>query len=289
VASAHAEAGDLIRAIERGKAGRLTVDGALTHYLAKTKAIGKEIMEYHARHVSAALGTVPAEAVDQDAVTRYLAGRKAAPGTVRKELGILRAALVFCARQRLIGTAPHISLPTAPPPRDRRLNRDEFDRLLAACKAHHVRLFVLMGWHTAARAGAILGLRWSDVDLKGRKIHYTAAGRQKRRATVPINDTLLPALQEAQQAALTPFVIEYGGKPVASIKKAFATACDRAGLVDVSPHVLRHSAACAMCEAGVPLEAVAQFLGHSSPSVTFRIYARYSPAWLAGAAKALER
>jgi integrase len=39
----------------------------------------------------------------------------------------------------------------------------------------------------------------------------------------------------------------------------------------------------------ISLEAVAQFLGHSSPSVTFRVYARYSPTWLAGAAKALER
>ena len=58
---------------------------------------------------------------------------------------------------------------------------------------------------------------------------------------------------------------------------------------DVSPHVLRHSAACAMVEAGVPMEAVAQFLGHSNASVTFRVYARYSPTYLQGAAKALEK
>jgi len=289
VAAAHAEAGDLVRAIERGKQGSLTVSGAIRHYLDKTKAIGKPVMEFHARHIVGALGDVPAEGVDQDAVDRYVKGRRAAPGTVRKELGILRAALRFCEKQRLMGKAPHIGLPTAPPPRDRRLTGDEFDRLLDACKAHHVALFCKLAWHTAARASAILDLKWSDVDMKSRRIHYTAAGRQKRRVTVPINETLYTALQEAQKAALTPFVVEYGGKPVTSIKRAFATACDGAGLVDVSPHVLRHSAACAMCEAGVPLEAVAQFLGHSSPSVTFRVYARYSPTWLAGAAKALER
>lgn len=287
VAAAHAEAGDLIRAIERGKLGRLTVAGAVQHYLDKTKAIGKDIMVLQARNVVDALGTVPAEAVDQDAVDRYAANRKASTGTIRKELGILRAALRYCEKHRIIGKAPHVGLPVAPPPRDRRLTRPEFDALLDACKGHHVVMFCLLAWHTAARASAILDLRWSDVDLKARKIHYTAAGRQKRRVTVPINDTLLKALEEAKRGAMTPFVVEYAGRKVGSIKRAFAAAADRAGLLDISPHVLRHSAACAMVEAGVPLEAVAQFLGHSSPSVTFRVYARYSPSWLAGAAKAL--
>jgi len=289
VAAAHAEAGDLVRAIERGKAGRLTVEGAVERYLAASKAIGKDIMALQSRHIVHAMGEAPADAISQDMVDRYVRGRKAAPGTVRKELGILRAALRHCERQRLISKAPHIALPGAPPPRDRRLTRAEFDQLLGQCHAHHVWLFAQLAWHTAARASAILELKWADVDLSGRKIAYKAAGRQKRRVTVPINDTLLKALQEAQTAALTPFVVEYAGKPVQSVKRAFAAAAERAGLDDVSPHVLRHSAACAMVEAGVPMEAVAQFLGHSSPSVTFRVYARYSPTYLQGAAKALEK
>ena len=261
----------------------------MDRYLAASKAIGKDIMVLQARHIVHAMGEAPADAISQDLVDRYVAGRQAAPGTIRKELGILRAALRHCERQRLITKAPHIALPGAPPPRDRRLTRAEFDRLLAQCKAHHVWLFAMLAWHTAARASAILELIWADVDLTGRKIHYKAAGRQKRRVTVPINDTLLKALQEAQTAALTPFVVEYAGKPVASVKRAFAAAAGRAGLDDVSPHVLRHSAACAMVEAGVPMEAVAQFLGHSNANVTFRVYARYSPTYLQGAAKALEK
>lgn len=289
MASAHAEAGDLVRAIERGKVGRLTVSGALQHYLAQSQAIGRDIMAYHARHVDRELGTAPADAVDQDAVRRYAAGRKAAPGTIRKELGILRAALRHAERQGLIQRAPHITLPTAPPPRDRRLTPAEVDRLLEGCEAHHARMFVQLAWHTAARASAILELKWSEVDLQARRIRYAAAGRQKRRVVVPINDTLLQALQEAREAALTPYVVEYAGRRVGSIKRAFAAACARAGIEDCSPHVLRHSAACAMVEQGVPMEAVGQFLGHSSATVTYRVYARYSPTYLATAAKALER
>ena len=265
------------------------MEGAVERYLAASKAIGRDIMALQARHIVHAMGEAPADAISQDLVDRYVAGRQAAPGTIRKELGILRAALRHCERQRLIGKAPHIALPGAPPPRDRRLTRAEFDRLLGECKAHHLWVFSHLAWHTAARASAILELKWADVDLTGRKIAYKAAGRQKRRVTVPINDTLLSALQEAQTAALTPYVVEYAGKPVASVKRAFAAAAERAGLDDVSPHVLRHSAASAMVQAGVPMEAVAQFLGHSNASVTFRVYARYSPTYLQGAAKALEK
>ena len=54
-----------------------------------------------------------------------------------------------------------------------------------------------------ARAGAILALQWSSVDLKGRRIDYGNVLRQKTRArAVPINDTLFQALTEAKEGAM---------------------------------------------------------------------------------------
>ena len=81
--------------------------------------------------------------------------------------------------------------------------------------------------------------------------------------------------------------MEWGGKPVRSVSRSFSTACERAGLEDVSPHVLRHSAAVRMVENGVPLVEVGQYLGHTDFKVTYRIYARFSPGYLAKAAAAL--
>jgi integrase len=72
------------------------------------------------------------------------------------------------------------------------------------------------------------------------------------------------------------------------VKRAFARAATLAGLVDVTPHVLRHSAAVHMVEAGISFPEVAQFLGHTNPAVTFRVYGRYSPTHLRKAAAALE-
>jgi integrase len=61
-----------------------------------------------------------------------------------------------------------------------------------------------------------------------------------------------------------------------------------AKLEGVSQHVLRHSAAVHMAEAGVPMSEIAQFLGHSSTSVTERVYARYSPDHLRRAAAVVD-
>src|SRR3954462_9387540 len=62
----------------------------------------------------------------------------------------------------------------------------------------------------------------------------------------------------------------------------------KAKLKKVSPHMLRHSAAVRMAEDGVPMEEIASYLGHGDVNVTRKVYARFSPDHLRGAAAALE-
>jgi integrase len=70
--------------------------------------------------------------------------------------------------------------------------------------------------------------------------------------------------------------------------RGFAAAVEWFGLEDVTPHDLRRTAAVWMAEDGVSFEEIAQFLGHSSPKVTFEVYARFSPTHLRKASKSLE-
>lgn len=209
-------------------------------------------------------------------------------GTVRRELEVLRAALGAAHDERWIPHRPAIKLPARPPAKDRWLTKDEADRLLAACVSFHVRLFVLLGLHTAARAGAILELRWSAVDMAAGLIDYGEGHGNKRRAIVPISDTLRVALVEAQQAAQTGYVVEYRGDRVRSIKRAFARAVDRAGVTPCTPHTLRHTAATWLAQAGVPMRKIALYLGHDDERTTARVYAHHSPDYLRDAAKVMD-
>lgn len=230
--------------------------------------------------------------IDRAWCRAYVAARRArgvAPGTIRKELSTLRAGL----RWHDPRTPAVLELPPAPPPRERHLSRDEARALIAACATPHVRLFVVLALTTAARRTALLELTWSRVDFERGIIRLGAAapdgngGGRKGRATVPLHDLARPHLLEARMGALTGHVIEHGGKPLTSIRKSFENACARARLAGVTPHVLRHTAAVWMAEAGTPMSEIAQYLGHTDERITFRTYARFSPEHLRRAAAAI--
>jgi integrase len=178
-----------------------------------------------------------------------------------------------------------MELPPRGQPRDRCLTRDEADKLIAGCKGHHVRLFVLLALHTAARRGVILGLTWNRVDIEGRRIDFNEPGRErtkKRRARPPINDTLFAALKAARETAETNYVIEWSGDRIDSVKHGFRSAAERAGLTGVTPHTLRHTAVTWMMQAAVPVWEAAGF----QPLVQ-EVYGHHHPDHLAGAARAL--
>jgi len=218
----------------------------------------------------------------------YIESRRAmgrSDGTILKEINVIRQALNWSK----VNVA-RFEAPSAPPPRDRHLTKAEARKLLDGCFQPHVRLFVMLALHTAGRRSAVLGLTWDRVDFERNRINLTVVGEthRKRRATVPMTDQLRAALLEAKEAAQTAYVIEYAGERVLNVKKGFAAAVRRAGLEDVTPHDLRHTAAVWMAEDGVSFEEIAQYLGHSSPRVTFQVYARFSPTHLQRAAKSLE-
>jgi integrase len=285
---ATAEAAELVGHIEQRKPRqRLTVGQIVEAYLEQSEAIWKDVERHHWKSASGTFGGLAAVDVTEAVCRKFAGDNKRKVGTIRKALSILRAALNWAEKKALIDKAPHIWLPQAPPPKDRRLTREEADALRSGAVMPHVRLFIELGLCTGARAGAILSLKWEMVS--GRTISFRTSGRQKSRAiAVPVNDTLHRALEEAREAAMTDHVIEWAGQPVKSIKRGFREAVKRAGLgADVTPHVLRHTAASWMAEAGVPMSEIAAVLGHRDSRTTERVYAKFSPEYLQKAVRAL--
>jgi integrase len=210
-----------------------------------------------------------------------------ADGTIIRELVTLRAALQWAKKARWIsGDLPYIEVPSQPPARDRWLTRAEADRLLASAQALHVKTFIALALHTAARSAAILELTWQQVNLETGILHLGEGHGNKRRGIVPINDALRPYLEQASKAATCPYVVEHGSSRVGSIKTGFKAAARRACVAGISPHTLRHTAVTWMVMGGVPMPMVARYAAMSLQMVENR-YGHHSADWLKQAADAL--
>ena len=193
-----------------------------------------------------------------------------------------------------------MKLPPKPPPRDRWLDRGEFERLLtAAAGTPHLLVFLHLAIGTAGRKEAVLEILWNYdperphrgyVDFRRRLIDLGRKPNGKRRAVVPMTDTLCAALSRAYEVALSDHVVEFEGRPVSSVRTAFSAAVRRAKLSDVHIHDLRHTAAVWMAQRGGPnvMEKIREYLGHTDLSTTYRIYARFTPGFLRDVADALE-
>lgn len=218
---------------------------------------------------------------------RYRQGRM--PATVRKELETVRAGMNFSKE----GKAAIFELPPQPKAKERFLSKEEARALVKAARSFpHIRAFIVLSLTTAARQSALLELTWDRVDFKRGRISLALGDdldeTRKRRANVPMNRRARLYLEALYRARTSEFVIEWGGRQVLSIKKGFRAAVDRAGLEDVTPHILRHTAASWMAMARVDMLDISKYLGHSDMSVTIRRYAKVHPDFLKEASEALD-
>lgn len=252
-----------------------------------------DTLEYSLDPVRREMGFMPISNIlrhhSREYVKRQL-GLKLSTATVRRQLDIFIAALNFVHREGWISSVPHIEKPPAPPPRDVWMTPEQAKTFLSHCTTPHIRLFALLAFHTLSRKRAMLDLKWDQVDLDNRLIDFNPPGRlrtKKRRVPVTINKTLLAALQEAREMALTEYVVEYNGKSVGNVIKAFQRVSDRAGMPWVTPHVLRHTGATLLAQKGVSMWEIAGIMGDRIATVE-QHYAKHHPDYLKNAVSALE-
>lgn len=210
-------------------------------------------------------------------------------GTVRKELGVLAAALNYAHGEGRLLNPPKVHLPSKPAPKDRWLTREEAARLLLCAyrnpSTKHLAKFILVALYTGTRKSRILNLRyvqhldggWIDTD-RG-QLFRRAPGEEetkKRAPHVRIAPRLLGHLRR-WEASGDGYVVAFRGQKVASIKNAWARASKAAGLQDVTPHTLRHTAITWACQSGrAELWELAGYFGVSLEVMT-TTYAHHHP------------
>lgn len=134
-----------------------------------------------------------------------------------------------------------------------------------------------MLYGTGIRVSELCGLDLGSVDASTRVLRVVGKGDKERVVPygIPASRALdawlsvRPTLVQAPTPAL--YLGEKGGRlDPRVIRGALHRVAARAGVHDLSPHALRHSAATHMLEGGADLRSIQELLGHSSLQTTQR-------------------
>jgi integrase len=162
------------------------------------------------------------------------------------------------------------------PSRSRRLEKDEAERLLAACGSH-LRSITEAALESGARKGELLSLQWWQVREGTRpELFFPAAKTKARRdRCVPISMRLKMILDmrrndpSGHPMPHTAYVFGNEiGQRMTTIKTAWSSARRRAAITDLHFHDLRREAGSRWLEGGVPLQMIRDWLGHSNIAQT---------------------
>jgi len=132
---------------------------------------------------------------------------------------------------------------------------------------------------TGARVGELCAADVDDLDLGTRTIRLTGKGDKQR--VVPVGELAVEAveawLSRGRPAVATPtsgpaLLLGRRGARVdqRQLRRAVHDVSAAAGVADVAPHALRHSAATHLLEGGSDLRSVQEVLGHASLATTQR-------------------
>ena len=204
-------------------------------------------------------------------------------GSVRSQASVnryccfLRTIFNFAVANGLMAQNPMAQWrKTKEPPRQFQITLEDVSKIMEHAD-DHVRWAVEVCFNLGVRSGdsELLSLRWSDVDWERKQVRVFGRKTETFR-TIPVKDAFLERLREMRAISLTEFIIEYRGKRVNRIQKAFRMACRRAGILhSVRMYDLRHMFATFMLSNGADLAAVSKLLGHSSVTMTANVYYQY--------------
>jgi integrase len=237
--------------------------------------------EISLKHFNAVYGDMIVAKIKPVDLENYQAKRKAegkADNTVDSETGTIRAMInkafdndmvsgqtlkAFKRTKKLLKRNSNA--------RTRILSHEEFEALCEKA-ALHVKLAVIIAYHTGMRRGEILKLRWPMVDMKAQTITLEAKiTKDDEKRIIPISDSLYETLKGIPKALHDDHVLLFRGKPLKGIGKALQRACAKAEIPygrkvknGFTFHDLRHSFNTNMRKAGVPESVIMAITGHST-------------------------
>ena len=234
------------------------------------------------------------------------------PRSVRLTLGRLKAAFEMAVDEgRLVRNVVKLVTPPDYKPEERdiwsKAEVRKFLRTASSTRLHAAWRLSLYG----LRRGEVLGLRWSDIDLKAKtltvrqarvlvdyKVRIEEPKSHNGKRTLPLDDDLVAALTELRKrqtresedagtaygAGLADLdwyakgdkyvVVDQLGSPLhpESYSDEFTRVLKLAGLPKIRLHDSRHTTLSLLEKAGVPISIISKWAGHYDSSFTMKTY-----------------
>jgi len=285
--------------VERSGADRVVSNPVIDRYVAYLtveRGLAPGTVRLYSRVASGCLDEWSRLGVDLDAldaadVIGFVVSESKRSGiaVMKNVVTVLRSLLRFMFAKALIGrplfdAVPSVagwqmsSLPRALEPAQVRALMAGCDRETVVGRRDYAILLSL--WRLGLRAGEVAALRLDDVDWRHGELVVRGKSRREERLPLPVDvgEAFVASLRDRQSA--TAYVELFGRvRPplgplsTGGIRWVVYSACDRAGVVRVGPHVLRHTTATELLRSGSSLPEVAQVLRHRSVDTT-AIYAK---------------
>lgn len=263
------------------KSEKVTIEDLLDRLERKYEELGKERKRTHShmKHLRDFFGVERAMSVSEGGrlsdYIRFRQQERASPGTVNRELRILRRAFhVGVAEKRLNRSSiPTFELLPEHNIREGFVEKGAFEAIISNLKDLDIQDVVAWAFWTGMRKGEIGKLSWSSVDketlmltLPGR---ITKNGKPRKLALVGIYREIIKRRLNARVIGCD-LIFHRNGKQIGSFRKAWVNACKKAGVADLLFHDLRRSAIRNMIRGGVERTVARTISGHRTEAVFTR-------------------
>jgi site-specific recombinase XerD len=162
-------------------------------------------------------------------------------------------------------------------------NTSDLDEILDRPHESTTLLAVALIVATGVRVNEVVSIKCEDIDLPSRSLRIVGKGRRERQ--VYLTNDWIKSLTDAYMRARAVLDVEHphllfncrrAPLTPAAMRARLVNAARDAGLgAKVTPHMLRHTAATQLIEAGVDIRYIQRLLGHASLSTT-EIYTHVS-------------
>lgn len=224
----------------------------------------------------------------------------AAASTVRYEIAMFGRMFTLAVRSNLLGTRPVMPTVKVSNTREGFFTIAEVARVIEHLPGD-IRAAVAFTYASGWRIGEVRSLTWTNVDLNAGTVRLEPGNTKNEDARLfpfgahPALEGLLRSQRErvdgVQRAlgAIVPWVFPRDdGRQLGDFRKAWATACKKAGVPGRLVHDMRRSAVRNLERANVPRSWATKLTGHKTEAV-YRRYAIVSESDLSEAVKKLTR